>query len=133
MVVPPLVQQLIAGYGWRSAFAIVGGAILIVPMPIVGLFLKEAPQGIGLLPDGVAAATIAPRQPEGLTWPEIRNSPTFWLMNAAFVLSSAGITACIVHIAALFSDRGATPASAAPKICNPTATTRFTPRASTRS
>jgi MFS family permease len=113
MVVPPLVQQLIAGFGWRSAFAIVGGAILIVPIPIVGLFLKEAPQGIGLSPDGVAAATIAPRQSEGLTWPEIRNSPTFWLMNSAFVLSSAGITACIVHIAALFSDRGATPASAA--------------------
>jgi len=35
MVVPLLAQLVIACYGWRSAFAIVGGAILIVPMPIV--------------------------------------------------------------------------------------------------
>src|SRR6266567_7881207 len=34
MVVPPLVQLLIVRYGWRSALAIVGGAILIIPMPI---------------------------------------------------------------------------------------------------
>jgi cyanate permease len=112
-IVPPLVQLLIARYGWRSALAIVGGAILIIPMPIVGVFLKEAPQRIGLLPDGGTAAPIAPRQPEGLTWREIRNSRTFWLMVAAFVLAAAGITACVIHMAAIFSDRGATMASAA--------------------
>jgi MFS family permease len=104
-VVPPLVQLLITGYGWRSAFAIAGGAILIIPMPIVGVFLKEAPV------EGTAA--MAPCQAEGLTWPEIRNSQTFWLMIAAFVLAAASITACVIHMAAIFSDRGATTASAA--------------------
>jgi MFS family permease len=113
IVMPPLAQQLITDHGWRSAFAIVGGATLIVPMPIVGLFLKEAPQGRSLLPDGAAAVPIAAGQPDGLTWREIMNSPTFWLMIVAFVLAAAGITACTVHIAALFSDRGSTAASAA--------------------
>jgi MFS family permease len=113
IVVPPVVQSLTAGYGWRSAFAIVGGAILIVPMPVIGLFLKEAPQAMGLLPDGAGSAPAASGQPEGLTWREIRNSPTFWLMIVAFVLASAGIAACIVHVAALLSDHGATAATAA--------------------
>jgi len=112
-VVPPLVQLLIASYGWRSAFAIVGGAILIIPMPILGVFLKEAPQRIGLLSDEATAAPLAPRQAEGLTWREIRYSQTFWLMVAAFALAAAAITACVIHMATIFSDRGATTASAA--------------------
>ena len=93
MVVPPLVQSLIAAYGWRSAFAAAGGAILLIPIPIVSLFLKETPQQMELLPDGEAAVQTAPSQPEGLTWPEIRNSPTFWLMMAAFALAAASISA----------------------------------------
>ena len=107
MVMPLLMHQLIAVYGWRSALAIAGAAILIVPMPMVGLFLKEAPRHVSLLPDAAAG------QPEGLTWPEIRNSPAYWLMTAAFVLTAGSINACIVHMAQIFSDRGATAASAA--------------------
>jgi MFS family permease len=113
IVAPPMVQSLIAGYGWRSAFAIAGGAILLVPMPIVGLLLKETPQRMKMLADGEAAMPTAPRQPEGLTWREIRNTPTFWVMIPAFVLAAASIAACGAHIAALFSDRGETSASAA--------------------
>lgn len=107
MVMPLVMHQLIAVYGWRSALAIAGAAILIVPMPIVGLFLKEAPRHVSLAPDRAAG------QPEGLTWPEIRSSPAYWLMTAAFVLTAGSIHACIVHMAQIFSDRGAPGASAA--------------------
>src|SRR5262249_44156011 len=106
IVAPPVVQSLIAAYGWRAAFAIAGGVILLASMPIVGLFLKETPQWMELLPDGEAVLTSAPAQPEGLSWRQIRTSPTFWLMIAAFALAAAGISACTAHIAALFSDRG---------------------------
>ena len=108
---PPIVQLLIARYGWRSAFAVAGVAVLLVPIPIVGLFLKESPQR--MFPDGGAAMPTAAEQPEGLTWPEIWRSPTFWIMIAAFALAAASISACTAHISALFSDRGATSASAA--------------------
>src|SRR5215831_2440576 len=108
ILMPPLVQLLIGSYGWRSAFAIVGGAVLIIPMPIVGLFLKESPQRMNLFPDGVAAAPMVHCQSEGFTWSEITNSSTFWLMIAAFMLAAASINGCIIHLAELFSDRGAT-------------------------
>lgn len=113
IVMPPLVQFLIATCGWRSAFAISGGAVLIIPMPVIALFLKETPQGMGLWPDGAVAAQARPRAVEGLNWDEIRNSRTFWLMVAAFVLASAGISACAIHVAELLTDRGASPAAAA--------------------
>jgi MFS family permease len=113
IVMPPLLQFLIASYGWRPAFAIAGGVVLIIPMPVVALFLKESPRGMGLSPDGAAAAVVGPDEAEGLTWREIRNGRTFWVMVAAFVLASAAIFACTIHIAELLSDRGASPAAAA--------------------
>jgi MFS family permease len=110
MIAPPLAQSLIARYGWRSAFAIAGGAILLVPVPIVGLFLKEAPKRVALLSSGLPTAAT---HLEGLGWREIRKSPTFWVMIAAFVLAGASVTACVAHMSALFLDRGAALSSAA--------------------
>jgi MFS family permease len=113
IVMPPLVQFLIASYGWRSAFAIAGGAVLIIPIPVIALFLKETPQGMGLWPDGAGAANASAGAVEGLTWREIRNSRPFWVVVVAFVLASAGISACTIHLAELLTDRGASPAAAA--------------------
>src|SRR4051812_48714676 len=93
VVMPIVAQRLIAAFGWRSAFAIVGCAMLLVPVPIVGLLLKDAPAQMGLLPDG-AGFTTGPSDrrhgPEdGLTWSETRRSGTFWLLIAVFVLLAA--------------------------------------------
>jgi MFS family permease len=116
ILMPPLAQLLIARFGWRAAFAIVGCAILTIPMPIVGLLLRETPERMGLLPDGGwgANASMSPaRQLEGLTWREICRSGTFWLMIAAFVLMAASVHACIIHLPELFADRGASMKGAA--------------------
>lgn len=110
MIAPPLAQSLTAHYGWRSAFAIAAGAILLVPAPIVGLFLKEFPMPVGSLSTGLPNAPI---HLQGLNWREIRKSPTFWVMTAAFVLAGASISSCVAHMSALFLDRGAALGSAA--------------------
>jgi MFS family permease len=107
IIMPLVVRQLIGGYGWRSAFAIVGLAVLIVPMPVVGWFLSEPPHAMRISPDGEVARS------EGLAWPEIRGAPSYWLMVAAFVLAAASISACMAHMAQLFADRGASSAAAA--------------------
>jgi predicted MFS family arabinose efflux permease len=106
IVMPLVVHRMIAGYGWRTAFVVVGGAILIVAMPPIGLFLKDAPRGMYSSQHGTSG------QPEGSTWREIRATPPYWLMVAAFVLAGGSINACIVHMAQIFSDRGASEASA---------------------
>jgi MFS family permease len=101
IVMPALVHVLIARYGWRSAVAIYGGAILIIPMPMIALLLKEAPQPASLLVDSASG------QIEGLDWGDIRKARTFWLLIASFVLVGASVQACVIHIAPLLSDRGA--------------------------
>lgn len=97
---PALVHLLIARYGWRSAFAISGGAVLIIPMPMIALLLKEASQPASSLLDSTSG------QIEGLDWSDIRKARTLWLMIASFVLVGASVQACVIHIVPLLSDRG---------------------------
>jgi cyanate permease len=115
MAVPPVAQRLISAFGWRSALAIVGGTILLVAVPIVGLLLRDRPADMGLRPDGdspsgqgMAAAAI-----DGVSWADSYRSRTFWVMVTAFVLLAASVHGCVVHMPELFADRGASAASAA--------------------
>jgi MFS family permease len=115
IVMPPLAQRLIASFGWRAAFAIVGCAVLLFPIPIVGAWFKETPEQMGMLPDGASAtgAPIASNSSEGLAWREIWHSGTFWLMIAPLFLVAASVHACIIHMPELFADRGASMNTAA--------------------
>lgn len=101
IVMPALVHLLTVRYGWRTTFAISGGAILIIAMPIIALFLKETSQ-----PEN-SRVDLATGQVEGLIWDNIWKTRTFWLMIASFVLAGASVQACVIHIAPLLSDRGA--------------------------
>jgi MFS family permease len=106
-LMPPMVQRLIAGYGWRTAFTIVGCAILIIPIPVIALFLKEDPRRLGLLPDGGFDAPLPPYRSEGFTWPEIRRFPAFWLMIVAFALTAVSVHACVVYLPEIIGRSGA--------------------------
>lgn len=52
LIMPSAAQYLIARFGWRITFGIVGATILIVTLPVLTTFLKERPELLGLLPDG---------------------------------------------------------------------------------
>lgn len=116
VVMPPAAQRLIAQFGWRVAFAAIGCAILVIPIAVVTVFLKEDPKQMGLLPDGeerrvndVSAGT----EQTGFGWPQIYRTRTFWLMIPAFALAGGSMHACILHMPALLSDRGLTAEDAA--------------------
>jgi MFS family permease len=116
IAMPLVAQRLIAGFGWRHAFAIVGCAMLTVPIPIVGIFLRDAPAEMGLLPDGASTSTArsdTDRRPDGVTWRDAAQSRTFWLLIAVFMLLAASVHACVIHMPQLFTDHGATAQTAA--------------------
>jgi MFS family permease len=116
VAMPIVAQRLIASFGWRNAFAIVGCAMLTIPVPIVGIFLKDAPAQMGLLPDGASASTARSQtgsRLDGFTWRDTRQSGTFWLLIAVFVLLAASVHACVIHMPQLFADGGATAENAA--------------------
>jgi len=106
---PLLAQRLVAHFGWRIAYAIVGTAVLLVSLPVAAAFLKDAPEQMGLFPDGVShihTQAAGEGHDQGLTWREAWHNWTFWLLLCAFILVSASVQGCFIHMAAMLSDRG---------------------------
>ncbi len=116
MIMPSFAQQLITMFGWRAAYAILGSAVLLISVPVVGAFLKENPRDLGLLPDGARFRdSRAPADADelGLSMYGAWHSPILWLMLCAFFLAAASVQGCLVHMAAMLTDRGITARSAA--------------------
>jgi len=106
VIIPSLAQTLIARFGWNTAYSILGASVLLICWPILGYFLKEKPQHLGLLPDGASSeAERGEGVRQGLTAREAWKSADFWLMLCAFTLVSASVQGCVVHIAPMLNDR----------------------------
>jgi MFS family permease len=115
MVMVPLVERLIALLGWRAAFAIQGGLSFALVMPLAVWGLARVDVGRGGAP-ATGAAGGAAREPGGAgvaTLGEAARSKAFWLLGAAFFLTSITITMVTVHQVALLVDRGVSRALAA--------------------
>jgi MFS family permease len=115
MIMPSLAQQLIAAFGWSKAYGILGGAVLVIAIPSVAVFLKERPEDLGLTADGAPKKTITANEysTQGVSAREAWRTKTFWLMVCAIVLVSASVQGCVLHLASMFSDRGMNPQTAA--------------------
>ena len=105
VIMPSLAQALIARFGWKTAYSILGASALLISGPVVGCLIKEGPAELGLLADGRAAEpnTIS-EVVRGLTAQEAWRSRDFWLMVLAFTLVSASVQGCVVHMAPMLSD-----------------------------
>ena len=109
ILMPPIGQRLIILFGWRTAYAIVGFVVLAISVPIVGIFLKDSPEKMGLEPDGVPHLNANPEdrtEHQGVNWPVARMQPTFWFLASAFFLVSASVHACVIHLVPMLTDHG---------------------------
>jgi MFS family permease len=116
VVVPILAQRLISMFGWRSAFAIFGGAVLLLPLPVIAAWLQDDPVERGLRPDGdekTALSDLLPEEKQGLSWHGIWHSPTFWLLIVIFSLAGVSVHGAALHLAAILTDRGVSAVRAA--------------------
>jgi cyanate permease len=116
VLVPVLTQRLIALFGWRMMFAIFGGAVLLLPLPVIAALLQNDPEQRGLRPDGDEKNSLSPLprpDKEGLSWHEIWHSSTFWIMICIFSLAGACVHGAVLHMSAIFTDRGVTAERAA--------------------
>ncbi|HEV2668687.1 MAG TPA: MFS transporter [Blastocatellia bacterium] len=105
---PSATQSLLDRFGWRNAYAISGGAVLLVAVPLLFLLLKE-PRTIARMSEQSAIDA----QAEGLTRAEALGGSLLWLLIFAFFIISMSIHACMIHLVPMLKDRGMTPASAA--------------------
>jgi MFS family permease len=100
MLMPMLAQRLIGAVGWRLAFAIVGVAVLVIPVPLVALRLEEAPGPLGLRPDGEPAAgepRAAVPSLDGVSWRDALRSCAYWRLETVIALHPASLHASLNH------------------------------------
>jgi MFS family permease len=116
-IMPFVTQTLLTAIGWRMTYALMGLAVIVITIPVIGLLLKESPNPLGLMPDGGAVGvegSNAPiEQPWGLSFHETWHTGVFWIIVAAFFLMSASFHGVIVHLAPLLTDRGLSAQNAA--------------------
>jgi predicted MFS family arabinose efflux permease len=104
MIFPPLAQALISAYGWRATYAILGGIILLLGIPLAALFLRE--------PEGHRKPVEALVQKPNRIGPLLR-SKSFLLIASALFLFSLATNGLNAHLPPLLTDRGFSPEHAA--------------------
>jgi len=103
MLFPPIAQALIAGYGWRAAYIVLGALVLVLGIPLTALFVRERPG------ESLERRTIL----DGMTVAQGLRSPAFWILIATLLLSSVSMNGAITHLSPLLTDRGVPAANAA--------------------
>lgn len=117
LFMPILAHSLIEAMGWRAAYVVIGLLVIVVTLPVVGVFLKEKPEMMGLLPDGellqAGEGDRHERDAKGMTRREAWRSGPFWFMSTSFFLVSASLNGCLIHLVPLLTDRGVSAQQAA--------------------
>lgn len=103
MLFPPIAQALMAGYGWRAAYIVLGCLVLLLGLPLTALFVRERPHDSSRSAGALGGVTLS----EGL------RSGTFWILVGTLFLSSVSVNGAITHLSPLLTDRGVTAANAA--------------------
>ena len=114
MVAPLLVSVLLAAYGWRMSYVIMGAAVVILFLAIAQ-FLRRDPQQMGLLPDGETKITVRQSKPveEGLRLRDAVRTKRFWTLSLAYFTVIFCLLTIIVHIVPHATDIGISETKAA--------------------
>lgn len=113
----PLSAQLVLQLGWRTALLILAAILAGITIPLHALFLRRAPQDLGLRPDGAPAnapvlhqAALAEAQ---VSLRGALRDADFWWFTVAFAVSTFATVTLTVHLIPYLTEQHVPPASAA--------------------
>jgi sugar phosphate permease len=107
---PRLIHLLLAAYGWRTTYFLLGALVLAIMLPVGYFFFRDRPERFGMQPDGgvvgANAATKVTTPEENWTLDEVVRTPIFWVFSLS--LSSLGMlsTGLFFHNVSIFADNG---------------------------
>jgi len=104
MILPLVAQTVISRSGWRAAYLLLGGIALVLGLVPTWSFVRERPQK----EDDPAPVALT-----GMTWQRGVRTYPFWIIVVALFVGSITMNGAITHMAALLTDRGVTPGTAA--------------------
>lgn len=111
-LLPPLLILVMGLYGWRQAWAALGVFVFVASALPSLVFLRRAPEEIGLNPDGDEDAAPLTQEEAAAhahaqwSMPEAVRTPAFWilnLLNSVFLFVGAGIA---FHLYPYLTDQG---------------------------
>ena len=105
---PPLGQFLIAQFGWRWAWVILGLTTWLILLPPVLLLVVDKPEDKGLRPDGDAAPAAGTAAPaiDGLALREALRTSTFYLLVVGWFSMSMLITTLHFYQVSILTAQG---------------------------
>ena len=115
VLMPLFAAALIAAYGWRSAYIILG-VVIIVLLVAASQVMRHNPREIGLLPDNdpYEPSTLGSDSSDpGMPLKEIFRTKQFWAINLAEFCSFFCLLTIVVHIVPHAMDLGLAPGTAA--------------------
>jgi MFS family permease len=105
--------ELMAVVGWRMAMASIGGALIVVAIPVYILLARENPTEEEIIPEALKAAPnpqMAERMRQadlGLSFTQVLKTPMFWLAALGILLIQAVDAGMFQHTALyLQNDKG---------------------------
>ena len=100
-IVPPLVQHLIATYGWRHTYLLLSGLPLLIGAPLTLLFARS-PRIHATRKTGNVVAL----ESSGATWRQAIVSRKFLLLALGVCCVSLSENGALAHLVPMLSDRG---------------------------
>ncbi len=115
LLVPLIAAALIAAYGWRNAYSIIGATVLLI-LVATALVLRRDPRDNGLLPDGISTAANGPAAAStdrSVPLKKAVQTGPFWILCLAEFTIFFCLLTMIVHIVPHATDLGLSAGSAA--------------------
>ncbi|WP_254977291.1 MFS transporter [Cyanobium sp. ATX 6A2] len=104
---PLLIEWLIRQYGWRWAYALLGGLVAVTILPAGALVFRRQPELYGLQPDGRLGARTQQRPTEAnVTLAQARRTSTFWLFALGNGVVAALGTGLLFHHYSIMATAG---------------------------
>ena len=109
-IAPLVLALMIDAAGWRGALWLMSAALIFGFAVVALVFLRNAPEEEGLLPDG-ESETAAQTQREVYRAPDLplaeaRRRPSFWLYSGGLAIHALFGTAVTFHIVSIFAEAG---------------------------
>ena len=117
MFTGPAIMRMIETAGWRTTLLIMSFLVLIFAVILPAIFIKNKPQDLGQVPDGIEGSTApasshgtppraAYKTPVEFTAGEAMRTRSLWLLTGYFCLNMLAMQALMTHQVAYLLDLG---------------------------
>lgn len=108
----PLLQYMIASYGWQAGYLTLAAISFFIGLPVVGCFMRDHP-GETALPPTQKQHPLAKSPFAVMSWAKVVRDQRFWLLVAAMIFANIPVGGILSQLLPILGDRGVDPKTAA--------------------